>query len=110
MNIRKCIGWGIYYVIGKHLPRSTAFIVGKVARAVRGFCAKLILSKTGNNINIEKGAVFSSRCTIGNNSGIGINAKLGGEIHIGENVLMGPECVILTRNHSFHDKNRLIRE
>ena len=69
----------------------------------------MMLSKCGEKINIEKGATFSTRCTIGNGSGIGINAKLG-VVHIGDNVLMGPECVILTRNHGFQAKDSLISE
>lgn len=69
----------------------------------------MMLKECGVDINIEKGASFSTRCSIGNHSGIGINAKLG-VAHIGNNVLMGPECVILSRNHGFLNKEKLISE
>ncbi len=108
-NIKRAIGGGLYYFIAIHLPQSKAIIGGRIGKKVRSFCTKLMLTEVGSNINVEKGAVFSSRCTIGNNSGIGINAKLG-ECHIGDNVLMGPECVILTRNHAFSKRDSLIRE
>lgn len=37
--------------------------------------------------------------SIGNNSGIGINARLRWSVAIGDNVMMGPDVVILTKNH-----------
>lgn len=108
MEIKRLFGELLYYSIAIHLPNSRALLGGKVGKLFRGACAKLILKKSGSHINIEKGAVFSCKCTIGDYSGIGVNSKLG-EVHIGDNVLMGPECVILSRNHAFIDKNQLIR-
>lgn len=68
-----------------------------------------MLSSCGKNVNIEKGATFSTKSTIGNNSGIGVKAHLG-VVHIGNDCLMGEECLIVTRNHGFELKNKLIRE
>lgn len=82
---------------------------GGIGKALRNMCARMMLNKCGVDINIEKGATFSTRCSIGDHSGIGINAKLG-VVYIGDNVLMGPECVILSRNHGFTDKETLIRD
>ena len=59
-----------------------------------------MLKKVGKKVNIEKGANFTRKCTIGNRSGIGLNAKIG-SVSIGDNVMMGPDCVMLTRNHDF---------
>jgi maltose O-acetyltransferase len=42
---------------------------------------------------------------IGNNSGIGINCNVPGNIIIGDNVMMGPECHIFSNNHSFKRKD-----
>lgn len=80
-------------------------IIGPTCKCLRAFVARRFLAKCGSNINIERGATFSRRCSIGNNSGIGINAKLVGPVEIGDNVMMGPDVVILTRNHKIDDIN-----
>ena len=60
----------------------------------------MIGASLGANVNIEHGAEFDGRLVIGDNSSLGIHAEALGPIHIGDNVMMGPECVILTQNHS----------
>lgn len=99
-NFKKVIGLILYNLVAKHLPTSYSRI-NFYSMHVRGFCGKLILSKCGNNVNIEKGAVFSSRVELGDNSGIGIRASIGGKTIIGNNVMMGPDCIIYSRNHAF---------
>lgn len=64
--------------------------------------------KCGRNINVERGALFSSyNLEIGDNSGIGINSRLHteGGIIIGKDVMMGPEVVIMTQNHKHSNVN-----
>ena len=100
-KIRVAIGKLLYSCFAKWLPQSFFPIVGKIARGLRGICGRLILSRCGKNVNIERGAVFSSKVTLGNNSGIGICANISGETHIGDNVMMGPHCTIYIRNHAF---------
>ena len=52
-------------------------------------------------MNIEHGAVFSAKASLGDYSGIGINARINGECKIGTHVMMGTDVVIITRNHAF---------
>lgn len=79
----------VLYGIAKYLPESYASInIGQ--RKIRAFCAKLILLNCGKDVNIEKGAMFASNVDLGNYSGIGINARIGGRCSIGDNVMMGP--------------------
>lgn len=92
----------LIYGFAKGLPRSNGTGSLGISRGLRACGARLMLEKVGKNVNIERGATFSYLCTIGDNSGIGVNASLG-EVHIGDNVMMGPECLILTRNHAFSD-------
>lgn len=100
-KIKKLLGLFLYRVIAIHLPASHSKL-GKLAGGTRRFCCKLILGdKCGKSVNIEHGALFSSRCEIGNLSGIGIDAKLNGKVIIGDYVMMGPNCTIYTQNHSF---------
>jgi maltose O-acetyltransferase len=99
-KIKIIIGRIIYVTTAKFLPISYNFF-GGIGKSMRKVCGKLILSKCGKNVNIERGAVFSSKVSLGDNSGIGINASLSGEVVIGNNVMMGPHCTFYTRNHSF---------
>lgn len=100
VNIKKIIGLIIYYGIAKRLPESGGPL-GGIGRTSRRICAKLILEKCGNNVNIEKNARFSPRTEIGDNSGIGVNAHFYGKVIIGNNVMIAPYCTIYVRNHKF---------
>lgn len=86
----------IYTLIAKNLPQSNHSYFSK---RIRCFLGKCVVEKCGRRVNFEKGAIFTPYLTIGENSGIGINCELYGPIHIGDNVMMGPEVVIYTRNH-----------
>lgn len=99
-SMKKMIYYLLYKYIAKNLPLSNSrFSLG--SKRIRGFLANKILKKAGTNINIEKGAEFSSLVEIGDNSGIGVNCVLSGKVIIGDNVMMGPEVYIYTSNHSF---------
>lgn len=88
----------LYTVFAKNLPISyrTPY---KISKRIRGFFGGGILNSHGHNINIEHGAEFNNHCTCGDNSSIGVNCKLYGPVHIGNNVMMGPECLFYTVNH-----------
>lgn len=90
----------LYLFIGKKLPNSFATI-SFGSRKIRYFLVKNFINKIGTNVNIESGATFDSDLTIGNNSGIGINAFIQGPTSIGDYVLMGPDVQIYTRNHRY---------
>lgn len=62
------------------------------------------MNECGDNVNIEKGAVFSPTVKIGNNSGVGIKSEIYGYATIGNDVMKGPEVIIYTQNHK-HDGN-----
>lgn len=76
-KIKRRIGALIYYGLAKHLPQSYSGIqIGQTA--LRRFCGKLMLSSCGKKVNIEKNAVFSPKVSLGDYSGIGVNAKIYG--------------------------------
>ena len=94
----------LYYAILKHLPSSAGSNpVKRLIRKLRSGVAVRCMGECGSNVNIEKNADFGSgaNISIGKNSGIGINCKVRGPLTIGENVMMGPDCVILTSTHNF---------
>lgn len=100
MKIRKVIGLALYVCAAKWLPASYGKF-GFIFRKIRGACGRLMLNSCGKNVNIERGATFSHRCELGDNSGIGVNARLYGKVIIKDNVMMAPDCIIYVRNHRF---------
>lgn len=89
-----------YFEIARKMPESYDKMFGNFARKFRVYTAKKFLIKVGKNVNIEKGAMITSLMSIDDNSGVGVNAKMHGRIVIGKNVMMGPECIIYTKNHA----------
>ena len=98
-----------YYLIAVHLPAShQKWSFG--AKRLRAFCARHMLTSCGENVNVERHARFGRGVTLGDRSGIGINASIGEQTHIGSDVMMGPDCVIYTRNHRFDRLDIPMRE
>lgn len=102
MKLTKMLHLAAYYFFARHLPASGSRF-GKWARPLRRWTSQALFKHAGKNINIEKGAYFGDgwQIEIGDNSGIGINCQVCGPVKIGDNVMMGPEVVILTKNHKF---------
>lgn len=101
-KIKRKIGAILYYSIARHLPVSYSGVqLGQ--KALRGFCGKLMLASCGQKVNIEKGALFSAKVSLGDYSGIGINANICGACTIGSHVMMGPNVTVITRNHKHDD-------
>lgn len=99
MKLRVFFGKLLYNAIAKHMPLSDSrFSFG--SKKLRAFCGKLLLDHCGTNVNIERGAQFSYDISLGDNSGIGVNALISSHVTIGNDVMMGPDCMIFTANHS----------
>lgn len=98
MELKCLAGKVLYRMIAKHLPLSDSKL-NFGSKKLRAFCGKLILSECGKNVNIERGAQFASDLRIGNNSGIGVNALISTCVTIGNDVMMGPDCMFFTSNH-----------
>lgn len=97
----------LYYYVLQYLPKSSGVGFHKqLVRIIRSRTASFLFDKCGTNINIEKKAKFGTgkNISIGNNSGIGMNCQVKGPVIIGDNVMMGPDCLILT---SFHNIDRI---
>lgn len=68
---------------------------------MRYFFCRSLFKSCGRNVVIEPNAQIPfHKVEIGNNSGIGQNARLGAVV-IGSDVMMGPDVVILSKNHVF---------
>ena len=100
MSFKRKLGALLYYSLAKHLPPSYSGLkLGQ--KKLRAFCGKLMLKSCGKNVNIEKCAFFSPKVSLGDYSGIGVDAKIYGACTIGNYVMMGENCTIITRNHKF---------
>lgn len=88
----------------KIFPSHLQNLCGGGAKLRRFFARKMIAS-AGRNINIEKGASFGRRLSIGDSSGLGVNCRVQGTVTIGDNVMMGPDVLIYTTNHEFKNKD-----
>lgn len=105
MSLKRTLGKIIYYMLGIRMPISySRFSLG--SKTVRAFCGKLMLDYCGDNVNIEKGALFENHVSLGDNSGIGMRAQIEEQVSIGKNVMMGPDCMIFTQNHEFKDTDK----
>ncbi len=101
---------GLYYLFARWLPVSDKPYGGKLGKKLRYFCCKRIFDKCGKNVNIEHGVDFGtgSGIEIGDNSGLGINSWI--QIaKIGNDVMMGPEVMIISINHEYSDLTNPMR-
>ena len=99
--MKKIIALFIYKIIGRKLPLSA----NKFCKRFRYLLVKNIINKCGKDVNIDRGATFSTDIEIGDFSGLGENSKISSNVKKEKNVMMGPECFIYTKNHAFSDKN-----
>jgi len=96
----------LYYIIARNLPPSYSYsLLGRLSKKCRALVCKQFFHSSGRNVNVEHGAYFGSGrlVEIGDNSGIGVDCHVPANIRIGNNVMMGPEVLIIGRNHRFND-------
>lgn len=107
MNIKKLVCLVLYYGIAKKMPESDSRI-SFGAKGFRAMLCKGIFESVGEGINIEKNVFFGKGVdiTIGDKSGLGLNARVQGPLHIGKDVMMGPDVMIYTRNHETSSLDR----
>lgn len=99
-SIKSHLAESIYNTIGRRLPSSLARF-GNVYKHIRVSLVSVYIRHCGSNVNIEPHVVFNHALSIGDNSGIGEFSELYGDITIGNNVMMGTNCIIYSRNHAF---------
>ena len=99
-----------YYGVFQWLPSSRR--LGGLPGRLRRWCCRGLFRHCGQNVNIERRAYFGSgrEVSLGDDSGIGVNAKLSPGVSIGNNVMMGEDVLFLTRNHAFADPKVPIRD
>ncbi len=88
----------IYYGFARHLP-SRRF----GGMELRRWCCKHIFKRCGKMVNIEHGAKFGTgvNISLGDFACLGIDCKVPSNLTMGCEVMMGPDCTILDRNHKY---------
>jgi maltose O-acetyltransferase len=96
-----------YYLFARHLPASYIAQWGKepwhsITNTLRLIAARRLFCRLELPAIIEKNAWFGdgSRVTLGARSMIGENCRIN-NVEIGRDVLMGPDVVILHRQHGY---------
>jgi maltose O-acetyltransferase len=94
----------LYYGFAQYLPASSRPVVGKAAKAIRRYLAAPLFKHAGPLINIERRVDFGSgsRIELGDRSSIGMHSRVEAA-SIADGVMIGPEFLALSRNHSFED-------
>ena len=92
----------VWHLAARHLPGTNA-PAGRVFKRVRFIVCRTLFKECGINVDIGRKASFGSgrHISVGDNSGIGKNALIAGPVKIGKNVMMGPDVMLITRNHEF---------
>jgi maltose O-acetyltransferase len=100
-RLLRLLGLASYYGLFRFLPVSYTPVVGPTCRFLRTRAACLALKQCATTANIESHARFGSgaRLSVGDRSGIGVNAMITGTVDIADNVMMGPDVVIIRHNH-----------
>lgn len=98
-KLHKYLCYFLYKTIGQYLPRSAS--CHRIFMRYRAHLARHFIRSCGKTVNIERLADFPTSVYLGENSGLGYKCFIQGEVHIGNNVMMGPECHIWTINHNY---------
>lgn len=94
----------LFNSVANKLPCSLSRF-GKYYKKMRASLASVYIRHCGKNVNIEPNVIFNHALSIGDNSGIGQFSEIYGEVIIGNNVMIGTNCIIYTRNHKFDQLN-----
>lgn len=100
-KIKKAIGYLIYVCIGSWLPHYQLHYSWPISMRIKRFSAKLMLEKCGKAVDIGRHISFSAKISLGDRSSIGDNAYFNGEVNIGNDVMMSPNCAFIASNHNY---------
>lgn len=94
----------LYYSIATHLP-STSFPGGTLSQWFRVFLACKMLKSAGKGLRVGRCANIASgaRISVGNNCGLAERLQIIGDVTIGDDLMLGPQVVMISYNHEYSD-------
>ena len=101
--------YAAYYLVATRLPRKRSPL-GPLGRAARSWACASLFDSLGRETNVDKGVYFGSGAgvSLGDRSGIGAESMVLGSVSIGDDVMIGPRCVMVSHEHCFEDSERLM--
>ncbi len=111
ISIKKSIMLYLYYSVAVWLPDPPRPI-GGLCLSFRTWLASRIFLKAGKNIKVGRNTRFGSgvNVEIGDYSGLNTGGWFGNDTIIGNDVMFGPEVVILSGSHNFERTDIPMRE
>ena len=100
-KIKSGISRLLYCLITSRLPSSWSPVGGPIWKKCRALTVRGFAASVGKDVNIQRKVILTSKLTIGDQSGIGMNSVVNGPIEIGKYVNIGEEFRVITRNHRF---------
>lgn len=103
-KLRKTAALVVYYTIGTKFPTSPA-PTSKIEYLLKRWLLKQIIEQCGEAIVVKHKCYIGngSSLKVGHRSQLGQNAKIDPNVTIGNDVLMGPNVMLLTIRHAFED-------
>ena len=90
----------LYYRIASKLP-SSYIAKTQFPKKFRAWCARFLLDRCGENINIEKNVELRwGGIELGDNSSFGEGSIIGGNTVVGKDVMIGRQLLTIPRNHN----------
>jgi maltose O-acetyltransferase len=93
----------LYYGFARFLP-GLEFPLGRLWRAIRAACVAGFIRSAGEKVDVEPRVYLADGryISIGDNCEVNAGAQIFGA-QIGNDVMIGPEAIILCRNHEFRE-------
>ena len=106
MKIKKILGYFLYHALGSWLPHYQLGLKWTGAKKLRAVAAKLYITRCGRNVDIGRRVKLTEKLKLGDRSSVGDFSYLQGDITIGNDVMMAPQCAIIADNHCIDDLTR----
>ena len=93
-----------YYSFAQYLPAEPMPFYRQFYR-FKGFLTKRILKECGDNVIVLNGCRYGDgrRLSVGSGTQLGLNARIMGEVTLGDQVMMAPDIVIMAVTHDISD-------
>lgn len=107
LSIDRVVKYALYYLVAARLPRKRSPL-GFLGRAMRTWTCRSLFDHLGVDTNVDRGVYFGSGAgvSLGDRSGIGVESMVLGTVTVGDDVMIGPRCVVVSHEHLYDDVSR----
>lgn len=107
-GLKRAVAYLLYFGVAFHLPYETRWAgVGKLSGHIRRSLCRILFKKTGREFSVGKHVDFDflgHLITLGERANIGNHAWIrgGGQVILGNDIMMGEFTLIYTQDHKIH--------